>query len=57
MKKVIHDYLEYTKPVINKSEILDSTPLEKRLDENMDENAAESSDNGGVFRQSCGYNR
>ena len=48
-EKVIHDYLEYTKPVINKSEILDTTPLEKTPDENMDENAAESSDNGGVL--------
>ena len=48
-EKVIHDYLEYTKPVINKSEILDNTPLEKTPDENMDENAAESSDNGGVL--------
>jgi len=36
-EKVIHDYLEYTKPVINKSEILDTTPLEKTPDENMDE--------------------
>lgn len=48
-EKVIHDYLEYTKPVVNKSEILNNIPAEKMNDENLGKNDSEGSDKDEVL--------
>lgn len=48
-EKVIHDYLEYTKPAVNKSEILNYIPTEKLNDENLGKNDSESSDKDEVL--------
>lgn len=48
-EKVIHDYLEYTKPVVNKSEILNNIPAEKMNDENLGKTDSEGSDKDEVL--------
>lgn len=48
-EKVIHDYLEYTKPVVNKSEILNNIPTEKMNDENLGKNDSEGSNKDEVL--------
>lgn len=48
-EKVIHDYLEYTKPAVNKSEILNNIPAEKMNYENLGKIDSESSDKDEVL--------